>query len=187
MKQFVFTKSEIQINGQMLSQFSVGIIENRSKQNAKISFVSLDSFVKLSYDKIEFFNPLKTGDKFSRKVCNICHRLLNVHEFAKNQNIYNRTVRRPSCADCRKIIDGKKAKKSEKNKWQKNKPYMEIFKCPVCQKKTIPGLTSKVVLDHNHKNGTIRGWICESCNTGIGRFKDSEIILKNAISHLQSK
>ena len=62
---------------------------------------------------------------------------------------------------------------------------MEIFECPICKKRTIPGLTSKIVLDHNHSTGKVRGWICDSCNTGIGRFKDDTKLLEEAIKYLQ--
>lgn len=53
------------------------------------------------------------------------------------------------------------------------------------QKKTIPGLTSKVVLDHDHKTGKGRAWICDSCNTGLGRFKDDIELLESAIQYLK--
>jgi len=69
---------------------------------------------------------------------------------------------------------------------EKNKPEFEFFNCPICHKTTIPGLTSKIVLDHNHKDGRIRGWICDSCNTGIGRFKDDIVLLENAIKFLKT-
>ena len=53
------------------------------------------------------------------------------------------------------------------------------------EKKTIPGLTSKVVLDHDHKTGKGRAWICDSCNTGLGRFKDDIELLESAIQYLK--
>lgn len=105
----------------------------------------------------------------------------------KNQNGKgDRTVRRPSCNDCRRVIDGVNMSAAEKRKWNKIKPNMEVFECPICHKRTIPGLTSKVVLDHNHKTGLGRGWICDSCNTGIGRFKDEIELLKSAINFLET-
>jgi len=69
---------------------------------------------------------------------------------------------------------------------KKNKPEFDFFNCPICHKTTIPGLTSKIVLDHNHKDGRIRGWICDSCNTGIGRFKDDIVLSENAIKFLKT-
>ena len=53
------------------------------------------------------FNPLQVGDLFENKVCNVCHRYLPTTYFDKNQNGKdNRPIRRPSCIECRIIIDG---------------------------------------------------------------------------------
>jgi transcription elongation factor Elf1 len=60
----------------------------------------------------------------------------------------------------------------------------DTFECPICGKRTIAGITSKVVLDHDHETGEARAWICDSCNTGIGRFKDDVALLQRAIKFL---
>ena len=41
-------------------------------------------------------------------------------------------------------------------------------------------------IDHCHKTGKIRGLLCESCNLGLGKFKDSEELLKKAIEYLKT-
>ena len=43
------------------------------------------------------------------------------------------------------------------------------------------------VLDHNHKSGEVRGYLCESCNTGIGRFDDDIHQIENAIEWVRKK
>ena len=171
----------------MLKKYSVGIIENKDKKESKINFIWFKEAITISNSDYEIFDPLKTGDLFLKKVCNVCHRLLDTKTFSKNQNGKgDRPIRRPSCDDCRKIIDGVNASPKERKEWEKNKPELEFFSCPICHKTTIPGLTSKIVLDHSHKDGHIRGWICDSCNTGIGRFKDDIILLENAIKFLKT-
>lgn len=40
-------------------------------------------------------------------------------------------------------------------------------------------------LDHCHKTGSFRGWLCNKCNTGIGMLGDSLEGLKLAISYLE--
>jgi RNase P subunit RPR2 len=75
---------------------------------------------------------------------------------------------------------------AEKRQWMTLKPHLSVFTCPICDKTTIPGLTSKVVLNHNHDTGRIYGWICDSCNTGLGRFKDDVAILEKAIDYLKT-
>lgn len=147
--------------------------------NGKTYLFGLDKYVKEPYTEISFDDY---GDNKTEKVCNICHTIQPVGNFQKNQNGKdNRTVRRPSCNDCRKEIDGIGMKASDKKLWKKP----EIFTCPICEKNTIPGLTSKIVLNHDHKTGKITGWLCDSCNTGLGRFQDSQRILRNAIMYLK--
>lgn len=180
---FVYAKTEIE----NVKQYEIGIIDEENEDTFSVNFIVENKKIIVNKNQVELFNPLETGDLFPKKVCNICHRLLNTELFAKNQNGKGgRTVRRPSCNDCRRVIDGVNMSAAEKRKWNKIKPNMEVFECPICHKRTIPGLTSKVVLDHNHKTGLGRGWICDSCNTGIGRFKDEIELLKSAINFLET-
>ncbi len=74
-----------------------------------------------------------------------------------------------------------------RKEWDINAPKTyELFKCPICTKVTIAGI-SKIVLDHNHKTGEVRGYLCESCNTGIGRFDDDPELIQKAIVWLTKK
>ena len=186
-KKFAYIKNEIKTKDCVISKFSVGIIEAENTNFYTINFVVGNSLVDIAKSEVEIFNPLEVGDLFPFKVCNVCHKFLPTQNFSKNQNGKgDRTIRRPSCDGCRKIIDGKNLSSKDKREWEKSKPNLDIFICPICHKKTIPGLTSKVVLDHNHKTGKPRAWICDSCNTGIGRFKDEVELLKNAIKYLET-
>jgi len=45
--------------------------------------------------------------------------------------------------------------------------------------------TSKLVVDHDHKTGDIRGMLCHNCNRALGLFKDSVVNLKSAIEYLE--
>lgn len=184
---FIFLKKQISVNGIILKKDLIGIAHKNDNNTYTVEFTFLEYPLALAIKYFDFFDPQKTGDSFPKKVCNMCCRLLDTENFSKNQNgKNNRSVRRPSCDECRKIIDGVPMSTSDKHKWQKTKPHMTIFECPICKKKTIPGLTSKVVLDHDHKDGHIRGWICDSCNTGIGRFKDDVELLQEAITYLKT-
>ena len=191
MKQFVYIKNDYKSEGFTIQQYEIGIISSGSINKdslVSVKFFSLDNDVKIDSNLIAIFDPEKTGDQFQKKVCNVCHRLLDTTNFAKNQNgKNNRTVRRPSCNDCRKLIDGTDVSSADKRKWGACKPNLEFWECPICKKRTIPGLTSKVVLDHNHKTGKPRAWICDSCNTGLGRFKDDTKTIQNAINYLNDK
>ena len=50
---------------------------------------------------------------------------------------------------------------------------------------SIADVTAKLVKDHDHDTGMARDWICDSCNTGLGRFKDDVKLLKKAIAYLE--
>lgn len=62
--------------------------------------------------------------------------------------------------------------------------------CAICgepetaraSKAGIPKLLS---VDHSHSTGHVRGLLCQSCNIGIGCFKDDILRLQSAISYLQ--
>lgn len=185
---FIVVKRNIKTpNGVLVQKNDIGIIESESKEGATAFFIRIWRMVNLNKNDFDIFNVKKTGDGFPKKICNICHKLLNTTVFAKNQNAKNnRSVRRPSCKECRKQLEGIDINRAEKIKWSKSKPNYEPFECPICSKKTIAGITSKVVLEHDHRSGKVRGWVCDSCNTGIGRFKDDKELLKKAIKFIES-
>ncbi len=189
---FVFAKNDISVSGSVIHKNEIGIVESKSIDFYPIYLIRIDKELKLSTNDFtkyfEFFDINNTGDAYPKKVCNVCHRLLDTSEFSRNQNgINNRPVRRPSCDECRITIDGVGLSAEDKRKWEEKRPQFVRFECPICKKITIPGLNSKVVLDHDHNTGRVRGWICDSCNTGLGRFKDDVNLLKSAINFLETK
>jgi formate dehydrogenase maturation protein FdhE len=54
--------------------------------------------------------------------------------------------------------------------------------CAICGNPPKSG--KKLVVDHNHKTGEVRGLLCTPCNTGIGLLKDNQAILKNASNYI---
>lgn len=184
---FVVAKENIQSVNNLIRKDEIGIVENTSGNTSRVFFIGAWEHVDISVNHITEVNIKETGDNYNKKICNVCHRLLDTNLFDKNQNgKNNRTVRRPSCKECRKNIDGINMTAKTRNKWKETKPQGVPFECPICHKKTIAGVTSKIVLDHDHGTGLARAWICDSCNTGIGRFKDDVELLINALDYLKS-
>jgi hypothetical protein len=54
--------------------------------------------------------------------------------------------------------------------------------CALCGRKPAPG--RQLDIDHDHKTGAVRGLICNSCNQGLGQFRDDPIRLAHAAAYL---
>lgn len=184
---FITSKKDIVAPGEIVvEKGDIGVIKSEAKNHASVFFIRIWGQVELGKNDFEIIDVKRTGDGFPKKICNVCHKLKKTSEFAKNQNAKNnRSVRRPSCKDCRIKMEGVGVSRADQLKWLENKPVNEPFECPICNKRTIAGVTSKVVLEHDHHTGKAGGWICDSCNTGLGRFKDDIELLKRAIEFLK--
>lgn len=165
---------------------SVGLVKIITDKTAVVFFISTQSEFEISLDKINFIDVTKTGKPHEFKICNICHILKeDFVDFEINQtDSKGRKTTRPSCRECRKNIDGVSLKGSEKKKLDNIKPE-HFFICPICEKGSIPGITANLVKDHDHDTGEARAWLCDSCNTGLGRFKDNIELLNKAIKYLE--
>ncbi len=51
--------------------------------------------------------------------------------------------------------------------------------CEIC------GDSSSLVIDHCHESRKVRGVLCNSCNLGLGFFKDNAVSLESAIKYLK--
>lgn len=170
----------------MIANNSVGIVKEAASDKLTVYFVGSDKMLTVHKSKVRFIDLEKTGKGFSTKVCNICHVLKATQHFDKNQtDAKGRSTTRPSCKTCRKNIDGVKLTAKEKRKLDSIRPKgKSVFTCPICKKRTIVGVTANIVRDHDHKTGKGREWICDSCNTGLGRFKDDVEFLQRVIDYL---
>lgn len=166
---------------------SVGIVNSIDQGKAQVYFIGKNEVVIVPFDSISVIDVEKTGDEYTKKICNVCHIFKPTEEFSRNQNqAGGRPIRRPSCQNCRKVIDGKKLTASERKRMnEKRPPNKTVFVCPICEKRTIVSVTANIVADHDHQTGKGREWICDSCNTGLGRFKDDIVILERVIDYLK--
>ena len=149
------------------------VISKLQENRSDIKFLRGNKILTLPKDSFEEFDIRNTGDKHQYKVCDRCFKRLDTNLFSNNRIKKHGITKRPSCKSCRRVKEGKDISVVDRKKWDLKKPKdFNPFTCPICNKTTIAGI-SKIVLDHNHQTGEVRGYLCESCNTGIGRFDDN--------------
>ncbi len=164
---------------------SVGLVKEVSGGEITVFFIGANRNVKTDSGYVAYLDIKKTGKPYKKKICNVCHLLKDMQEFDINQtDAKGRKTTRPSCKACRVAIDGKPMIPSEKRRLDAVTPK-NVFTCPICNKKSIVGVTANLVKDHDHITGKGREWICDSCNTGLGRFKDDTNLLQKAIDYLK--
>lgn len=164
---------------------SVGLVQEIENNDVTIFFIGKKKVITTNIDKVEFLDIRKTGKPHPVKICNICHILKDENDFDINQtDAKGRKTTRPSCKSCRVHIDGVKMQRAESLKMDKIKPNL-LFTCPICEKMSIVGVTANLVKDHDHKTGMVREWICDSCNTGLGRFKDDIEMIEKVLAYLK--
>jgi len=169
-----------------LDKNSVGFVEKVAASKAKVFFIGKNIEINLDLSKIKFLDVTQTGKPHKYKICNVCHILKEDYkDFDINQtDAQGRKTTRPTCTECRKAIDGIALKLPEKKRMNEIKPE-KFFICPICKKPSIPYVTANLVIDHDHDTGNAREWICDSCNTGLGRFKDNVELMLEAIKYLK--
>lgn len=58
----------------------------------------------------------------------------------------------------------------------------EPLLCECCGR---PSKTQHLALDHCHVSGMFRGWLCKTCNVGIGALGDTAQDVRNALHYLE--
>ena len=146
------------------------------------------------------------------KVCTGCGKTKPLSEFGKRKGV--RDGRKSRCKECRKAsARGYQARNREKyNAYQRGynarhketiadrklmrtfgitlADYDEMLEaqdggCAICG--TTPEEHGKrLCVDHDHETGKNRGLLCDGCNVGLGRFRDSPAWLRNAADYLEA-
>jgi len=52
-------------------------------------------------------------------------------------------------------------------------------RCAICE------AVGRLVIDHCHNTGAVRGLLCFNCNNALGRFRDDIMVVRKAVSYLE--
>lgn len=149
----------------------------------------------------KYHHSAKDGFKF----CWYCNTTKPVEEFYKNRSRADGL--NSKCKDCTKVYvdilysdENKKLKR--KSNWDKQRlkdkyglsleDREDLLKrqnycCLICQTHFDgQSKNTKAYIDHCHSTGKVRGLLCNSCNLGLGHFKDNEEFLLSAIQYLKN-
>jgi len=126
---------------------------------------------------------LKADKNFTLKIarCNKCKCNLPISEFRLLE--FNRLKEKRPFARCR-VCEGLDAKERKEGK---KRAYPCPDHCELCGDEFEAGRAfgyKAPVFDHFHESGNFRGWICKSCNLGLGHLKDRKDTLEQAIAFL---
>lgn len=99
------------------------------------------------------------------KICRICGIEKSLDYFPKNRVSGRKDGYRTECKEChRKITEEITTLKKQSGEVN---PGLE-YPCKCCGK-----TGTKKYFDHCHSQKKFRGWLCNECNTGIGKLGDT--------------
>ena len=103
----------------------------------------------------------------THKTCRKCGRDLPISCFSVRGE---GKVKKRINIDCKECIS--KESKIVRDLKKTAPPVPEV--CDCCGKVPDPkSFRNKLQLDHNHKTGKFRGWICDNCNVSLSRADDT--------------
>jgi hypothetical protein len=141
------------------------------KKNMKPKIRVSTSVVTIPLDHSDLETPANP-ETVVTKTCIRCGKVKLLSEMGRDRGGYH-----PWCYDCKRL-NGR-----EMHKIKKMAPPMPTH-CECCGASAKDRPLGKLVLDHDHKTGKFRGWICDKCNIGIGKLGDDVEGIQRAIDYL---
>jgi len=116
-------------------------------------------------------------EEVKSRPCIYCKEEIPLSEFPKHVAYKDNLDSR-----CRKCIRKYTRVRDNLRKYAPPKPE----KCECCEKKPENFRSPyKWAIDHDHKTGQFRGWLCDACNIGIGTLEDSIEGIEKALRYLK--
>lgn len=143
---------------------------------------SLDDYGKPHQGTITQFNNTKRKSieyDNGTKLCIDCKEVKPIeNNFGKDK-----TLLLPRCKECdsfKRIFDKYGLTKEQYLNLLENQNY----KCKICKNTEL--YYDKLIVDHDHNTGKVRGLLCSGCNKGLGLFKDNPEFLVRAADYIRS-
>lgn len=134
-----------------------GVTDARKKHN------------ELNYIQHEWYRDVLEGTQSGNRLCKRCRYVLEENSFGQD---------RGHCRKCsRDLKYGLEL--GEYDRIVAN----QGGGCAIC---AATADTTRLVVDHDHSTGEVRGILCNSCNTGLGQFDDSVDGLRAAMRYLST-
>lgn len=106
-------------------------------------------------------------------------------------HVCKRAVSDRSCMGCKRITDVRRYRNNRREEQARSRAYQRVKlpeptrPCPVvCELCGSPPGKRVLHLDHDHRTGKFRGWLCQMCNLSLGKFGDNAQGLARALAYL---
>lgn len=143
----------------------------------------------------EQLNKLKLLETAGTKVCSGCDEIKPTTEFHKAKD-----GRKGLCSRC-KVCNCKRAQEHSSSQAGRNCRLQRAYgmsledyslllasqggKCKICGSEKPKGRWAQFHVDHCHKDGHVRGILCNRCNTMLGMVDDDPAALRAALKYLE--
>jgi len=122
------------------------------------------------------------------KKCTLCNEIKDISLFNANSRYKDGFYKH--CKKCHYEVYGRDAH-FRKSYGITQKEYNELValqdnKCEICGTEAINSSNwDRLVVDHCHHTGDIRGFLCQPCNMALGSARDNPKILRDLADYLE--
>lgn len=124
--------------------------------------------------------------------CKACRKIMSRKSYENNKEVINRRSREnyKKVGKTKKYRDQRYSSHIKRNYGITITEYNDMFieqagRCAICGTHQS-SLTRRLLVDHCHETGMVRGLLCYNCNTGLGQFGDSLQLIKNTVKYLEA-